>query len=148
MILDFDSRGNLHPGVHRLTWLEFKQNYGYNNTRPKLLGGLLRLARNLKIAGCRTIFVNGSFVTNKQHPGDYDACWDATGVDATKVSPLLLDFSERGPALSKLEFGGDIRPDMVTVHDCVMPFLEFFQRDKEGHRKGIVSIRLQEDNLE
>lgn len=26
------------------------------------------------------VFVGGSFVTSKEFPGDYDACWDTVGV--------------------------------------------------------------------
>ena len=29
---------------------------------------------NLRDAGCKTVYVDGSFVTDKERPGDFDAC--------------------------------------------------------------------------
>ncbi len=113
-----------------------------------MLEGILKLAKMLKDAGCRALYLNGSFICQKRFPGDYDACWDATGVDTEKINPILLDFSDNGLACSRKEFGGDIRPDLATLTESIMPYLTFFQTDKRGHRKGIVKIRLQEDDLE
>jgi len=31
-----------------------------------------RMLLSLKSAGCKTAFINGSFVTTKDEPGDYD----------------------------------------------------------------------------
>jgi hypothetical protein len=54
----------------------------------------------LKAAGCRTIYIDGSFVTSKQKPGDFDACWEDNGVDIKyleSIAPtLLLPFLDMG----------------------------------------------------
>ena len=39
------------------------------------MAGLGAALENLKNAGCGTVYINGSFVTNKVVPNDYDACW-------------------------------------------------------------------------
>ena len=36
---------------------------------------------NLSSAGCRLVYLDGSFVTRKERPGDIDACWDVQYVD-------------------------------------------------------------------
>jgi len=102
---------------------------------------------NLKSAGCRRAYLDGSFVTDKEAalglpPNDYDGCWDISGVDPTKLDPVLLDFS-KGRAAHKAKFLGELflaqTPDGVTGKI----FLEFFQIDKQtGNPKGIVAIDL------
>jgi hypothetical protein len=52
----------------------------------------------LKAAGCRTIYINGSFVTSKPKPGDFDAGWEDNGVDFNylkAIAPTLHKFAER-----------------------------------------------------
>ncbi len=38
--------------------------------------GLGAAMENLKTAGCRTVYLDGSFVTSKDIPDDYNACWE------------------------------------------------------------------------
>ena len=54
--------------------------------------GLRAALEDLKNAGCRTAYVDGSFVTIKAIPNDYDACWDEDGVDPVLLDPVLLTF--------------------------------------------------------
>ena len=44
------------------------------------------------MAGCRRAYVDGSFVTAKEVPGDFDGCWEAEDVDPDALDPVLLDF--------------------------------------------------------
>src|ERR1051326_3511072 len=93
MIQHFDETGNLPPGIHWATWREFENRFGTNSRRKELLAGLRRAISVLRKAGCRTVFVDGSFVTTKELPGDFDACWSVEGVDPDLLDPVLLDFS-------------------------------------------------------
>jgi len=56
--------------------------------RRQLLDGLAHTIEVLAAAGCRRLWLNGSFVTAKDEPADFDACWDPEGVD------LLLRIGE------------------------------------------------------
>lgn len=38
--------------------------------------GLKAALENLSGADCRTAYVDGSFVTHKAIPNDYDVCWE------------------------------------------------------------------------
>ena len=77
----FDEQGNLPPGVYWADWEEFKERFGTTLHRQRLIEGLTKAMEQLKAAGCRAIYINGSFVTDKLKPNDFDACWDADAVD-------------------------------------------------------------------
>ena len=86
--------------------------------------------------------IDGSFVTGKIHPGDIDGCYDPIGVDRALLHPALLDLSPGQPA-QRAEFGCEFFPNIVEA-GSVEYFVEFFQRDRDGQRKGIVVIDLEE----
>jgi hypothetical protein len=95
----------------------------------------------LKSAGCTTIFLDGSYVTAKSVPGDFDACWDPTGVDPNKLDPVFLDFNDRRKN-QKSRYGGEFFLCNATA-DGSNTFVEYFQMDKEtGVKKGIIRIHL------
>ena len=106
-----------------------------------LLSGLVNACTSLEAAGCQAVFLNGSFVTEKPNPGDYDVCWDPVGVDHTRLDPVLLDFSENR-LNQKLKYGGEFFPSSAWA-DGSHPFVDYFQMDKEtGRKKGIVRVIL------
>ncbi|MBN1312199.1 MAG: hypothetical protein JXB30_12335 [Anaerolineae bacterium] len=145
MIPEFTSNGNLPPGVHWATWQEFVERFGVSPYRQELIQGLKVAVDSLKAAGCKTVYVNGSFVTSKEVPGDFDACWDPEGVDIDllyAIEPVLFSFEDRRAA-QKEKFKGELFPasEMASA-DAI--FLDFFQIDREGHRKGIIALDLGE----
>jgi hypothetical protein len=144
VIPQFDAEGNLPPGIHVVTWAELKMAFGTNQRRVQLLAGLRRAAEALKAAGCSTLYVDGSFVTKKDQPGDFDGCWDPRGVDARRLDPVLLDFGN-GRFAQKVKYGGELFPSS-SIAEAAPPrrvFLQFFQCDKRtGNPKGIVAIDL------
>ena len=104
--------------------------------------GLKAALENLRDAGCRTVYVNGSFVTRKALPNDYDACWEEAGVDPDSLDPVLLTF-DPGRATQKAKYMGEFFPASVTAAAEGLSFLEFFQTDREtGGAKGIVAMDL------
>ena len=84
--------------------------------------------------------VNGSFVTAKEEPGDFDACWDPEGVNLDALDPVLLDMSGRRVA-QKARFGGELLPNVVEAGSG-LSFVEFFQNERDTTRKGIVMINI------
>jgi hypothetical protein len=79
-----------------------------------MLDGLAEAIDLLTEAGCQRIWLNGSFVTAKDEPGDFDACWDTVGVDLDEPDPVLLDLSDHRSA-QKARFGGELFPNVVRV---------------------------------
>jgi hypothetical protein len=89
-------------------------------------------------------FLDGSFVTAKEFPADYDACWDAIGVRIEDLDPVLLDFSRRRSA-QKAKFFGELFPaqSQAEATSPYQAFLDFFQHDKDsGNKKGIIGINI------
>lgn len=123
------------------------ERFGTTPRRLKLIEGLRKALQSLLGAGCRTAYIDGSFVTAKEVPGDFDACWDPLGVDGNQLDPVLLDFSNRR-AVQKEKFGGELFPSSALADLAGSTFLEFFQVDKAtGEAKGIVAIDLQKVSL-
>lgn len=146
MIPPFDvNTGNLPPGIHEATWNKFLARYGYTPHRLALLAGLRAALDALRVAGCRRVYINGSFVSAKEAPDDFDGCWEVTGVDIDlldRIEPVLLTF-ERRRAAQKAKFGGEMFPAEGSADPFGTRFLEFFQRDKNtGEPKAIVAIEL------
>lgn len=115
--------------------------YGYTPWRLRLLAGMLEALGLLKLAGCARAWIDGSFVTGKELPGDYDACWDADGVDFDLVDDRLLTF-DRGRATQKSAFLGELFLADGRADPQGTLFRDFFQTDRDGQRKGIVVIEL------
>jgi hypothetical protein len=142
MIPEFDDRGNLPPGIYLATWAEIVTHYATNTRRRELLDGLLDALRSLKTAGCATTYLDGSFVTAKEHPGDFDACWESAGVVLDRLDPELLDFSNERSA-QKERYGGEFFPAEAAAEPAGTTFLDYFQRVRQtGKPKGIIAIDL------
>ena len=85
--------GILPVGLHLATFAELTEVFGWAKQRKKLIDGFRRGVDDLGSCGCKNVWLDGSFVTSKEVPGDFDACWDPTGVDLSTVEPVLLDMS-------------------------------------------------------
>ena len=104
--------------------------------------GLKAALENLRDAGCRTAYIDGSFVTRKAIPNDYGACWEEASVDPVILAPVLLTFDPERAA-QKAKYMGEFFPASVTADADGLSFLEFFQADREtGRAKGIVAMDL------
>jgi hypothetical protein len=143
VIPPFDAgSGNLPPGVHDATWSELVARYGYNSRRLALLAGLKAALDALRVAGCRRAYVDGSFITATETPGDFDGCWEADGVNLARLDPILKTFAH-GREAQKIKFGGELFPADAQVDAGGTNFLAFFQRDRSSRvTKGIIAIDL------
>ena len=104
--------------------------------------GLRAALGNLKGAGCRTVYINGSFVGSKDLPNDYDACWEEDDVEPEALDPVLLTF-DPGRTTQKAKYLGELFPASIVADTSGLSFLEFFQTDKDtGRIKGIIAIDL------
>lgn len=141
MIAQFNGDGDLPRGIHQTTWEEFVERFGTNHYRMRMIRGLKSAIDNLKSAGCKKIYVDGSFVTSKRRPHDFDACWDPTDVEYARLDPVLTDLTN-GRKSQKTKYYGELFP---TTNNSGRgdTILEFFQQNREsGSPKGIVCIEL------
>lgn len=140
MIPELNEDGNLPPGVHAARLAEVEARFSGTEVRRALFRGLKEALRSLGAAGCRRFYLNGSFVTAKAEPGDFDACWDPRGVDPDLLDPVLLDFEDSRRA-QKQRYGGEMFPSTAKANPEGAGFLDFFQKDRDEEKpKGILLI--------
>jgi hypothetical protein len=146
VIPEFDENGNLPPGIHFCEWEEFNERFGTNITRDRRIKGLSRAMMKLKAAGCRIIYINGSFVTSETRPQDYDACWEDDGItlgDLKSIDPVLYNLAI-GRSDRKSLYGGDIFPASYPADRTEKNYLDFFKfNSRTNTLKGIIAIDLQ-----
>lgn len=95
-------------------------------------------------AGCRRIYIDGSFITATEEPGDFDACWDSRGVDGRLLDPVLLTFAD-GRAAQKAMYGGEFFIAEGAADPHGTRYLTFFQQTRDGTPKGIVALTREEE---
>lgn len=142
MVPVFNTDGTLPPGIHWAVWPAVVERFGATLHRRRLLAGLKAALESLRAAGCKTAYIDGSFVTAKEVPGDFDACWDIDGVNPDRLDPILLKFDD-GRVAQKAKYLGELFPVQLQNGGPGLTFLDFFQVDKEtGNPKGIVALDL------
>jgi hypothetical protein len=141
----FEKNGYLPAGIHAATWQEVEDVLAFNKRRQKLLAGLKLACETLKLAGCRRIYIDGSFATNKRWPQDFDICWDEEGVDLNLLNSLepILWGTRTNRTAQKNKYGGELFPATIVIADELgRTYIEFFQQDRDGNYKGIVMVNL------
>lgn len=116
MIPDFNVVGNLPAGEHPATWQELLDRFGYTPWRCQLLAGLREALLLLRAAGCRRAYIDGS---------------------------RLLTF-DSGRATQKAAFHGELYMADSRADPQGRLFLDFFQTDRDGNRKGILVVDLKD----
>ncbi|MXV79715.1 MAG: hypothetical protein F4X58_06500 [Chloroflexi bacterium] len=126
-------------GIHQASWKEIVDVLGFSTRRAWLLEGLQDALAELARSGCRLAYLDGSFVTEKRDPGDYDLCWEMDGVDIAGLDPILTRVTPPR-AEQHAKYRGDILPNLVEESSGV-PLVDYFQLDKEtGESKGIAAL--------
>ncbi len=121
MIPDFTEDGQLPPGEHPATFSQIELRYANNPIRRAQFEGLVRACSALAAAGAATIWLNGSFVTAKGEPGDFDATFDTDDLDWVTLGlnePELLDF-DAPRTTQKRVYGGELIPNVPGGVDFV-----------------------------
>ena len=145
MLPNFNRDGNLPPGTHEANWSEIEKRYGYTTHRRKLLEGLHRGIRDLQSCGCKLIYLDGSFVTSKPVPGDFDVCY-VPDFDLDKLEnnfPVFFDFFDSRKKQKEV-YQGEFFPSGFPLDRLgKYTILQGFQMDKYTNKaKGIVTIKL------
>jgi hypothetical protein len=142
MIPPFQPDGYLPPGRHPANEAEIIFRFGTGSPHRRRL--ILRLRRWIQLArqlGARRLLLDGSFVTNKDTPGDIDA-----------VILLPQDFQQRVNEGDELAL--ELESMLVTRHPEEIfaaedlqdweDWFNFFSRTREAdqRRKGLVEVTL------
>ena len=134
--------GLLPPGQHPATWEEIAERFGRNGQRRSVVGGIRLAATALARANCRRLWIDGSFVTSKAKPRDWDGCWDPFGVNPQLLDPALLDFSAIGRKRMKTKYLADLFPASATEATSGLLYLNYFQQERSGDPKGVLLLYL------
>lgn len=131
--------GRMPAGVHEAGLDDVIATFAQTPWREWLLEGLRLALADLAAAGCSAVYLDGSYVSGKSVPGDYDLCWDMTGVDLAALHPVITMVTWPR-AEQRARYRGDILPNIVEANSG-LPMLDFFQTDKDtGSPKGIVKL--------
>jgi hypothetical protein len=142
---DFDSNGDLPPGVHRAAWAEVTRRFGGTAGQREIctrrLAHLYELARR---TGCLQRFVIfGSYVTAKANPNDVDVILimdDAFYLENCPMeSRALFDH-----AVAQARFGASVfwmRPGLL-IGETLEQFIDYWQIKRDGGQRGIVDVIL------
>jgi hypothetical protein len=146
MIPQFTDEGLLPPGVHQTDLEELKEKMGWSRKRRELLEGLEEAPELMASCGVVRVYLDGSFVTDKDRPNDIDGCYDlaeeVTAEDLGRLAPIFPPNPE-SRAEAKRRFGVDLFPAAATELGSGQPFLRFFQSDREGRERGVLSVEPQ-----
>ena len=146
MIPRFTDEGLLPPGVHETSLEELEESMGWGRKRRGLLEGLEETLELMASCGVTRVYLDGSFVTDKDRPNDIDGCYDlAEDVSAEDLGclPPIFPPSASNRAEAKRRFGVDFFPAAATELGSGQPFLRFFQTDREGRERGVLLVDLQ-----
>lgn len=138
MSLNFNSYGFLHETI-TLTYEEFEHHFGSNPRRVELLENALPFFRIFHSCGCKTVYIDGSFVGLKKIPEDIDLCFDLTYLDADKLErefPQFFDLNEIG------KIHRDQHCHIFHFDLNNKRFLHLLESDREGNPKGLVKLDL------
>ena len=140
LIPALQKNGELPPGEHQASLEELESVFGTATDRRRLLmRGLREAINNLELSGVRTLWIDGSFITDKKEPDDIDGCWEYTpSVDLKKLDPVFLKPREE----MKKRYGLDFFISNVIEGGSGLPFSKFFQVNRDGDPKGILVIKL------
>lgn len=108
-----------------------------------LARGPLRAVTNLRDAGAVNLWLDGSFVTDKRNPNDFDGVWDPSRIDLRRVDSVLVDLADLrcGRLKQKAKYHGELLVSAIESRTG-LPFEQFFQQTPDGDIKGIVLLDL------
>ncbi len=140
---DFNTTGDLPPGVHRVQLDEALQHFGANGDQrgicTRRLSYIYELAR--QTGRLQRFILFGSYVTAKLVPNDVDVILVMD--DAFRLEECPLE--SRGifdHAIAQARYGASIfwiRPGLL-IEESIEEFIAYWQIKRDGTRRGIVEI--------
>lgn len=147
MLPQFDSQGDLPPGIHAASLDEIENRFGLfaASDRRVRLFALLKLvvsmARDASIV--EHLLIAGSFVTSKPQPNDVDVILlISSNVDFDELTPIQCAVADQD-ALRRTIRSGDV--DALALRDGTIRALkaiEFFRTNRHNKAVGLVEVKL------
>lgn len=139
----FSKDGVLPLGIYEATLERIEARFAQNPQRKQVFDKMVEVLHLLKEAGCKRVWINGSFTTRKVDPKDFDIAFDTTGVDFSKLPHSeWFEFTQLHCESLRASYGGDIKAQ--SKHPFKENWLSFFQQDgRIGIKKGIILLNLE-----
>ena len=142
MLPPFNERGDLPPGIHQADWDEVEARFSGGFARRPLFRTLRHVhALAAKTCHLERFLVFGSFVTDKDAPGDVDVVLVMAEAfrleEAPRESRTLFSHAD-----ADARFGASV----FWVRRGILPepemagFLKFWQTRRDGVARGIVEV--------
>ncbi|MDX2042453.1 MAG: hypothetical protein SF097_14615 [Acidobacteriota bacterium] len=151
-IPQFNHYGLLPTGIHECTLAEIEANFIYNGERKLIWNDFLRYFEQIREhSEILTLYFDGSFVTNRERPGDLDLVIEFEDLyqwgRLSREAPDLFDSNK-----IKQEYNLDILPCARVMMSWQEDYRSLFQKLKlqdvvklgtpEGFTKGILLVNL------
>lgn len=140
MALNFNSRGFLHQTIG-LTYEEFKKHFGTNPKRMQQINNALVFFMIFNSCNCKTVYIDGSFVSKKEYPEDIDLCFDITDLDEEKLKREFPSFFDPNQ-LGKIHKETKCHILFFSTKDTTL--LDLLKKDRDGNPKGLVKLDLKD----
>jgi hypothetical protein len=144
---EFDSDGDLPPGIHRADLVEIEKQFGQfaaSDRRVKLYTKLRQVVEMAKFSGIvQRLILGGSFVTAKTEPNDVDLIVVITkDLEIESLAQSQYVMADRD-ALQRVLKGDDF--DVIIVREGarrMQTIIEFFQSNRDNKAVGVVEVDL------
>ncbi|GAA1955992.1 hypothetical protein GCM10009798_14140 [Nocardioides panacihumi] len=141
--------GRLPPGDWEATWGEIEAKFAYNFRRREILTGLQHVAEQLRRHGIQEIWVDGSFVTNKQRPDDADVVYmipaDGDADDWADVGPSRRKHMKQYHRVDLWRYPSPQPPKHSVAGGKLITIKEFFETDGDGNPRGLLHVNITEE---
>ena len=128
-----DSTGLLPPGDHEATLDEVKERFCWNYRRRVIYNGIEFTACELTKLQVTEIWLDGSFVTNKERPRDADVAYEVPA--GSDPATWGLFSPQRRRDLKQYQ-----HVDLLHYWPGQPSIRDFFCEDRNGTAKGIVRL--------
>jgi hypothetical protein len=128
-----ESSGHLPPGDHEATLAEIRDRLCWNYRRREIYRGLEYVAGELVSHSVEKIWVDGSFVTRKERPGDVDVAYEVP----YSADPDDWGWLSPGRRRDLKKFH---RVDLLADWPNQPQINRWFCSDKDGNAKGIIRL--------
>lgn len=143
MSLRFDKNGNLRQNI-TLTYAAFKKLFAFNESRREKIESALIFLKIFQSFGCTSVYIAGSMVSNKEHPGDIDLCIDGTNIDYLKLTKEYPEFLQSA-RIEKIRKMHKCHFALVFDSSC-LEYLDWYKKDRNDNPRGLVKIDLNDIN--
>jgi hypothetical protein len=137
-----DQTGYLPAGDHGASLDEMEQRFCGTYRRRQIFTGLKRVVEQLEANGVETIWIGGSFVTDKERPGDVDVVYvPPPGSDPAGWGLLSPSRRKDLKEIWRVDLWKSDSPQRVPGKPLQRQTIkEFFGTDKDGVAKGFIQL--------